>query len=59
MREEGRAVLLISADLEELFMIADCILVLYRGEIVADLPVESTSIEAVGYLMLEGKVPSP
>jgi simple sugar transport system ATP-binding protein len=55
MREEGRAVLLISADLEELFLIADRILVLYRGEIVADLPVEGTSIEEVGYLMLEGK----
>ncbi len=55
MREEGRAVLLISADLEELFLIADRILVLYRGEIVADLPVESTNVEEVGAYMLEGK----
>jgi simple sugar transport system ATP-binding protein len=58
MREEGRAVLLISADLEELFLIADRILVLYRGEIVADLPVESTNVEEIGYYMLEGK-PQP
>jgi len=55
MRSEGRAVLLISAELEELFLIADRIIVLYRGEIVADLPVENTSVEEIGYLMLEGK----
>jgi general nucleoside transport system ATP-binding protein len=55
MREEGRAVLLVSADLEELFLVADRILVIFRGEIVANLPVEATSVEEVGYLMLEGK----
>ena len=55
MRAEGRAVLLISADLEELFLLADRIIVLYRGEIVANLPVEGTSFEEVGYLMLEGR----
>ncbi len=55
MRDEGHAVLLVSADLEELFLVADRIVVLYRGEIVADLPVENTSVEEVGYLMLEGK----
>jgi simple sugar transport system ATP-binding protein len=55
MRGEGRAILLISADLEELFLVADCILVLFRGEIVANLPVDATSVEEVGYLMLEGK----
>ncbi|MEI7849967.1 MAG: ABC transporter ATP-binding protein [Chloroflexota bacterium] len=55
MRTENRAILLISADLEELFRIADRILVLHRGKIVADLPTEQTSLEQVGYLMLEGK----
>jgi simple sugar transport system ATP-binding protein len=55
MRTENRAILLISADLEELFLIADRILVLHRGKIVADLPTEQTSLEQVGYLMLEGK----
>ena len=48
--------MLISAELEELFLIADRIIVLYRGEIVADLPVENTSVEEIGYLMLEGKM---
>lgn len=55
MKEQNRAILLISADLEELFRIADRILVLHRGKIVADLPTEKTDIEEVGYLMLEGK----
>jgi simple sugar transport system ATP-binding protein len=57
MRGEGRAILLISADLEELFRIADRILVLFRGKIVANLPVEQTNLEEIGYLMLEGKRP--
>jgi simple sugar transport system ATP-binding protein len=55
MRMEDRAVLLISADLEELFRISDRIVVLHRGRIVADLPVEQTNVDQVGYLMLEGK----
>lgn len=55
MRAQDRAILLISADLEELFRIADRILVLHRGKFVADLPVESTNVTRVGYLMLEGK----
>ena len=55
MREAGRAVLLISADLGELFRITDRILVLSRGRIVADLVTDETDINEVGYLMLEGK----
>ncbi len=57
MREQKRAILLISADLEELFRITDRILVLHRGKIAADLPTDDTDIEEVGYLMLEGKEP--
>ena len=55
MRSQDRAILLISADLEELFRISDRIVVMHRGKIVADLPTESTNVEQVGYLMLEGK----
>lgn len=55
MRAQKRAILLISADLEELFRIADRILVIFRGKIVADLPVDQTNIEQIGYLMLEGR----
>ncbi|MEZ4867519.1 MAG: ABC transporter ATP-binding protein [Caldilineaceae bacterium] len=57
LREEGRAVLLISADLEELFRLADRILVLHRGRIVADLPTTTTNVTEVGSFMLEGKGP--
>ena len=55
MRGAGRALLMISANLEEIFMLADRIVVLHRGEIVADVPVEQTSIEQIGRYMLEGK----
>jgi ABC-type uncharacterized transport system ATPase subunit len=48
-------VLLLSADLDELFRITDRILVLSRGRIVADLRTEDTTIDEVGYLMLEGR----
>lgn len=54
IREEGRAILMLSADLEELFRISDRILVLSRGKIVANLKTEETTISEVGYLMLEG-----
>lgn len=54
MRREGRALLLLSADLDELFRMSDRILVLNRGEIVADLETDETTIEEVGYLMLKG-----
>lgn len=55
MRSEGKAILMISADLDEIFLLSDRILVLYRGQIVADIPVEQTSLEEIGSLMLEGK----
>jgi simple sugar transport system ATP-binding protein len=55
MRGAGRALLLISANLEEIFLLADRIVVLHRGEIVADVPVEQASIEQIGRYMLEGR----
>jgi simple sugar transport system ATP-binding protein len=51
LRSRGGAVLLISEDLEELFQLSDRIAVMYRGRIVADLPVEEASVERVGLLM--------
>jgi simple sugar transport system ATP-binding protein len=53
-RDEGRAILLISSDLEELFSVADRIAVMHRGAIVADTPTAQTSVEQVGYWMLQG-----
>jgi simple sugar transport system ATP-binding protein len=40
--------------LEELFLLADRIVVLHRGSLVADVPVEQTTVEQVGRWMLEG-----
>lgn len=54
MRAKNRGMLLISADLEELFRLSDRLVVLHRGRVVADIPTESTKVEEVGYLMLEG-----
>jgi ABC-type uncharacterized transport system ATPase subunit len=56
MRSEGGAVLLISADLEELFLLADRILVMFRGSLVGDLAVEETSVDEIGLLMLQGSL---
>jgi len=55
IRAEGRAILMISADLEEIFLLSDRILVLYRGKLVGNLPVEQTNPQEVGQLMLEGR----
>lgn len=54
LRDQGRAVLLLSADLDELFRISDRILVMHRGEVVADHKNEETTLEQVGIEMLEG-----
>lgn len=53
-RDAGRAILLISSDLEELFSVADRIAVMHRGAIVADTSTAQTTVERVGYWMLQG-----
>jgi general nucleoside transport system ATP-binding protein len=54
MRDQNVAVLLISLELEEIFALADRILVLYEGKIVAEFRPEETSREEVGYYMTGG-----
>jgi simple sugar transport system ATP-binding protein len=51
MRDSGKAVLLVSADLDEIFSISDRIVVMYRGQIVGDMATADTDTEAVGRLM--------
>lgn len=51
MRDEGRAILLISAELEELKTLSDRMIVLYEGEIVARGDAEEFSEEDLGLLM--------
>jgi simple sugar transport system ATP-binding protein len=55
MRAEMRGMLLISADLEELFRLSDRIAVMHRGRVVAEVATDQTDVTEVGYLMLEGK----
>jgi general nucleoside transport system ATP-binding protein len=48
MRDDGRAVFVISADIDEIFSLSDRILVIYRGRIVADLDADNANVEEVG-----------
>ncbi len=50
-REQGRAVLLISEDLDELFSVADRIAVLYEGRVMGVVPAEEASIDQLGLMM--------
>ena len=50
-RAQGCAVLLVSADLDELLALSDRIVVLYHGTILATLPRQEASRERVGQLM--------
>ena len=51
LRARGRAVLVISEDLEELFEIADRIAVMFEGRIVEVMPVAEAEVARIGLLM--------
>ncbi|HSS66186.1 MAG TPA: ABC transporter ATP-binding protein, partial [Gammaproteobacteria bacterium] len=55
LRAQGRGVLLISEDLEELFAISDRIVVMYEGRIVGDLDASAATPSQVGLLMAGSK----
>ncbi len=50
-REQGRAVLLVSEDLDEVFTLSDRIAVLYEGEIMGILPGKDENLEKIGLMM--------
>ena len=52
-RDEGRGILLVSLELEEILSLSDRILVIYEGEIVGELP-PTASEEQLGILMTGG-----
>ncbi|UTT41743.1 ABC transporter ATP-binding protein [Exiguobacterium aurantiacum] len=54
-REKGRAVLLISFELEEILHVADRIAVLYEGKIVGIRDPKQTTEQELGFLMAGGK----
>jgi general nucleoside transport system ATP-binding protein len=57
-RDEGRAILLVSFELEEILSLSDRILVIYEGNIVAEYPPD-VSEEEIGIAMTGGKRERP
>jgi simple sugar transport system ATP-binding protein len=55
-RDDGAGVLLISEDLEELFMLSDRLIVLYGGRIVGSFSPDGTNYNEVGHLMTGSEV---
>jgi len=53
-RDEGRGVLLVSLELEEILSLSDRILVMYEGELVAEFP-PGVSEEELGVAMTGGR----
>ena len=54
-RSLGRAILLISEDLDEILSLSDRIAVMYEGEIVGIVPAEGANIEEIGLMMAGSK----
>jgi len=56
MRDKGAAVLLVSAELDEILSLSDRIAVMYRGQIVATLDAKEATREQLGLLMAGSKI---
>ncbi len=54
-RDEGKAVLLVSLEMDEVLDVSDRILVMYEGEIVAELDPKTTTAEEMGLYMAGAK----
>ena len=54
LRAEGRAVLVVSADLDELLRLCDRMVVMFRGRLVLDIDADHANLELLGRAMLEG-----
>ncbi len=55
LRDEGKAVLLVSLELEEVMNLSDRILVMYEGEIVGEFDPRQTTVEELGLYMAGAK----
>jgi len=55
MRDAGKAVLLVSFELDEVMNLSDRILVMYEGEIVADVNPKTTNVQELGLYMSGAK----
>jgi general nucleoside transport system ATP-binding protein len=56
LRDAGAAVLLVSAELEEVTALADRLLVIHKGKIVGEVDPKTTSMEEIGLMMTGGKL---
>ncbi len=54
-RDAGKAVLLVSLELDEVMDVSDRILVMYEGEIVGELDPKTTTVEELGLYMAGAK----
>jgi general nucleoside transport system ATP-binding protein len=55
-RDKGAGVLLISAELDEIMSLSDRIVVMYQGQIVAEMPAEKATRNELGLLMAGSKL---
>ncbi len=55
-RDQGTAVLLISAELDEILSLSDQVAVMYHGQIVAELPADKATRAELGLLMAGSKL---
>ena len=54
-KDQGAAVLLVSAELDEVLSLSDRVAVMYNGEIVSVMPIEEATEHKLGFLMLGGR----
>ena len=55
LRDEGKAILLVSLELDEVMNLSDRILVMYEGEIVGELDPKTTTVQELGLYMAGAK----
>lgn len=56
-RDEGKAVLLVSTEMEELLALSDRILVFFKGEIMGEAPATAQAVQSIGLMMLGNRNP--
>lgn len=54
-RDQGAAVLVVSAELDEVLSLSDRVAVMYNGQVVCVMPVEEVTEHKLGFLMLGGR----
>lgn len=55
LRDQGTAILLVSAELEEVLLLSDRLLVMYRGSVVGELDPRTAETEQIGLMMTGGQ----